>query len=44
MQTLMDLQTKYAGAPSEKLNFEGNVKTASDILNQADSIIGGGNP
>jgi hypothetical protein len=42
MQTLMDLQAKYAGTTPEKLNFEGKVKTASDILNQADSIIGGG--
>jgi hypothetical protein len=42
MQTLMDLQAKYAGTTPEKLNFEGSVKSASDILNQADSIIGGG--
>ena len=42
MQTLMDLQAKYAGVTPEKLNFEGSVKSASDILNQADSIIGGG--
>jgi hypothetical protein len=41
MQTLMDLQAKYAGTTPEKLNFEGKVKTANDILNQADSIIGG---
>jgi len=41
MQTLMDLQTRYAGIQPQVLNFDGKVKTASDILNQADSIIGG---
>lgn len=42
MQTLMDLQTRYAGIKPEVLNFDGSVKSASSILNQADSIIGGG--
>lgn len=44
MQTLMNLQAKYAGVTPETLNFEGSAKSANDILLQADKIIGGGNP
>jgi hypothetical protein len=42
MQTLMNLQAKYAGVAPETLNFEGSAKSANDILMQADKIIGGG--
>ena len=42
MQTLMNLQAKYAGVEPETLNFDGTAKSANDILMQADKIIGGG--
>jgi hypothetical protein len=42
MQTLMNLQAKYAGIEPETLNFDGSAKSANDILMQADKIIGGG--
>lgn len=42
MQTLMNLQAKYAGVEPETLNFDGAAKSANDILMQADKIIGGG--
>jgi hypothetical protein len=42
MQTLMNLQAKYAGVEPETLNFDGTAKSANDILLQADKIIGGG--
>jgi hypothetical protein len=42
MQTLMNLQAKYAGVAPETLTFDGTAKSANDILMQADAIIGGG--
>lgn len=41
MQTLMNLQAKYAGVEPETLTFDGAAKSANDILMQADKIIGG---
>jgi len=41
MQTLMNLQAKYAGVQPETLTFDGAAKSANDILMQADKIIGG---
>ena len=40
MQTLYDLQAKYAGVPSQKLSFEGAPASSASVLQQADSIIG----
>jgi hypothetical protein len=42
MQTLMNLQAKYAGVAPETLTFDGAAKSANDVLMQADKIIGGG--
>jgi hypothetical protein len=42
MQTLYDLQAKYAGVPTQKLNFNNVPDAAGNILQQADSILGGG--
>jgi hypothetical protein len=41
MQTLYDLQAKYAGVPTQKLNFDNVPDKSSSILNQADAILGG---
>ena len=42
MQTLYDLQAKYAGVPTQKLNFDNIPDKAGTILDQADAILGGG--
>lgn len=42
MQTLYDLQAKYAGVPTQKLNFDNVPASPANVLQQADSILQGG--